>query len=89
MIPLLPVYENIYVKQFILFEGEEIVYYFKEVNGEETITTDKMILGNKKSGAGKYGRINEMLTMAPASRKMAMVEFVQEERLAQRLFKMY
>lgn len=88
-IPLLPVYENIYVKQFILFEEESVVYYFQEVNGENIITTDKMILENRKSSAGKYGRINEMITMAPASRKMAMVEFMQEERLAEKLFKMY
>ena len=48
-----------------------------------------MILENEKSNAGKYGRINSILKMSPASRKMAMAEYAQEERLAERLFKMY
>ena len=89
IVPLLPVYENIYVKQFILFEDEAIVYYFQETNGEESVSSDKKILENKKSSAGKYGKINDMIAMAPASRKMAMAEFKQEQRLADRLFKMY
>ena len=88
-VSLLPVYENIYVKQFILFEDEEIVYYFQETTEDEVKTTDKNIIGNQKVCAGKYGRINEMIQMLPANRKMAMIEFAQEERLAERLFKMY
>lgn len=89
MIPMLPVYENIYVKQFVLFEDESIVYYFQETNGQTTVSTDKRILENQKSCAGKYGKLNEMIAMTPASRKMAMAEFKQEQRLADRLFKMY
>ena len=88
-VPMLPVYENIYVKQFVLFEEEAIVYNFQETCGDETVSTDKLILENRKSSAGKYGKINEMIQMAPASRKMAMAEYLQEERLADRLFKMY
>lgn len=89
MIPLLPIYENICVKQFVLFEDEAVVYYLQETIGGETVTTDKMILENQKTNAGKYGKINAMIQMTPASRKMAMAEYVQEERLAERLFKLY
>lgn len=88
-IPILPVYENIYVKQFVLFEDEEIIYYFQETTEEGIKTSDKYVIGNQKIRAGKYGKINEMLKMLPANRKMAMIEFAQEERLAERLFKMY
>ena len=88
-VPLLPVYGNIFVKQFILFEEEAVVYYFQETKDGEHVTSDKMILENVKSTAGKYGRINEMIEMSPANRKLAMAEFAQEERLAKRLFKMY
>ena len=88
-IPMLPVYENIYVKQFVLFEEEEILCYFQEMDGENTLLTEKKILKHQKSDAGKYGKINAMIAMSPASRKMAMAEFAQEERMAERLFKMY
>jgi hypothetical protein len=88
-VPMLPIYENIYVKQFVLFEDEEILYYFQEVTGDENYNTDKMILENQKSNAGQYGKINDMIKMSPASRKMAMAEYIQEERLSERLFKMY
>ena len=74
---------------FVLFEEEAICYYFQETKDNETVSTDKMILENEKSNAGKYGRINSILKMSPASRKMAMAEYAQEERLAERLFKMY
>jgi len=88
-VQLLPVYENIYVKQFVLFEDEEIIYYFQEMAENDVKTTEKSVLANNKIRAGKYGKINEMIQMSPANRKMAMIEFVQEERLAERLFKMY
>ena len=35
------------------------------------------------------GKINDMIQMSPANRKLAMVEFAQEERLAEKVFKMY
>ncbi len=88
-VPLLPVYENIYVKQFVLFEDEEIIYYLQETTEDETIASDRKILENQKNDAGKYGKINAMVQMLPANRKMSMIEFVQEERLAEQLFKMY
>ena len=88
--PMLPAYENIYVKQFVLFDDEAVHYYFQEVQGKEELSSEKKLLENQsKIFAGKYGRINAMLEMAPASCKKAMMDYQEEERLAERLFKMY
>lgn len=89
-VPLLPIYEGIYVKQFILFEDEAISYYFQETRGKEVITSEKQLLEKKSEvETGKFGRINSMVRMGPASRKLAMIEFDEEERLAEKIFKMY
>ena len=88
--PMLPAYENIYVKQFVLFDDEAVHYYFQETLGKEDVSSEKKLLENQsKIFAGKHGRINAMLDMAPASCKKAMMDYRKEERLAERLFKMY
>lgn len=87
---LLPVFENLYVKQYVLFDDEKISYYFQEVNEKETITTEKQILKAQcATKAGKYGRINEMMSMTPAKQKKEMAAFKEEEVMADRLFKIY
>ncbi len=87
---LMPVYENIYVKQFVLYEGETVTYYFEETLDGETVTTSKRILEKQSAiREGKYGRINDMILMTPARRKKAMTEFEEEEKLADKLFVTY
>ena len=87
---LLPVYENLYVKQFILYRDEVISYYFRETRGKTTHTTK-----TRKTGAphrrksGKYSKLNAMLRMSTARRKKAMVEFKEEEKAARQIFKRY
>ena len=88
---LMPVYENLYVKQFILYSDESVNYYFQEIRGKKSRTTDKLILDNRKSavGAGKYGKLNDMACLGPAARHLAMLEYEEEESLAEQFFQTY
>ena len=86
-----PAYENIYVKQFILYTDESISYYFKETDGRQSITTEKETLANVReaSGTGKFGRLNTMAAMSPASKKKAMLLYKEEEIMAEEIYKIY
>ncbi len=88
---MMPVYENLYVRQFVLYSDESINYDFIETRGKEDFITDKEILKNERevTESGKYGRLNRMADMAPISRKKAMMEYKEEEIMAKRLFKVY
>ncbi|MCI9215824.1 DUF5717 family protein [Lachnospiraceae bacterium 42-17] len=87
---LIPVFENIYVKQFVLYDDEVINYYIEEINGKDSFTTEKEVLKNEFCiCAGKFGRINEMMKLTPAKRKKAMIEYEEELLLAEKLFKVY
>lgn len=88
---MMPVYENLYVRQFVLYSDESISYYFIETKGKEDIITEKEVLKNEREikESGKYGRLNSMATMAPAARRKAMMEYEEEEIMAKRLFKIH
>lgn len=89
---MMPVYENLYVKQFVLYDDESVSYYFQESGNGELITTDKKTLGTDKERiyAGKYQQLNEMTGMdSEAERKKAMLEFEEEEQMANQIFKIY
>ena len=38
---LVPVFENLYVKQFVLYADEELDYYIQESDGKESTNTEK------------------------------------------------
>ena len=88
---LMPVYDNLYVKQFILYSDESVTYYFQETRGRKNTVTEKQVLDNSHSavGAGKYGKLNDMASMSPAVRHLAMLEYEEEERLAEQFFQTY
>lgn len=85
---LTPVYENIYVKEFILYNDELVKYSFHETIGKKTISQDEQILRQERKIApiGRYGKLNEMLEMEPANRKEAMIQFKQELVMAEEIF---
>ena len=87
---LTPMYENIYVKDFVLFGDERVKYSFQETNEKtrKTHTEEEQILGQRKNipAIGKFGKLNAMADMGPAGRKKAMIEFEQELYLAERMF---
>ena len=80
---LVPVFENLYVKQFVLYADEELDYYIQESDGKESTNTEKQIIRNDHAIlAGRFGRINAMVQMTPANRNKAMMEYEEEDILA-------
>lgn len=86
-----PMYENIYVKDFILFGDEKIRYSFHETNDRtrKIYKEPEKILEQERSipEIGKYGKLNAMAVMGPARRKQAMLEYEQELMLAEKMFR--
>lgn len=89
--PLLPIFENIYVKRFVLYEDELVSYYFKEVLEDEIVTSERkgIQLDNQVKAAGKYGRLNDMSVMSGDGLKIARAAYEYEENLANQIFVMY
>ncbi len=88
----MPVYENLYVKQFVLYNDESVNYYFQESGNGEMITTDNKRLKTDKERvfAEKYQMLNAMTDMdSDAERSKAMLEFEEEEQMADQIFKIY
>ena len=87
---LVPVFENLYVKQFVLYADEELDYYIQESDGKESTNTEKQIIRNDHAIlAGRFGRINAMVQMTPANRNKSMMEYEEEDILAKKMFKLY
>lgn len=88
---LTPMYENIYVKDFVLFDGDQVRYYFQETQEGRTVTQEEQILKQtrKVPPAGRYGKLNAMVEMGTAQRKKAMIDYEQELLLAEQIFKRY
>lgn len=88
---LLPIYETIYTKEFILYGNESVKYYFKETFGETQIKTQKTIQKQDRmiDANGKYGRLNQMLALKGEEQEAAMYRFWQEEEAARKLFLPY
>lgn len=87
---LMPMYGNLYVKQFVLFDDESVTYYFQETVDGDEITTEKTVLTNEhdRKKVGKFEKLNKMTHMEPAARKQAMLEYQEEELMAEQLFKL-
>lgn len=87
---LTPMYENIYVKDFILFGGERVKYSFQETNDRTRKThaePEKVLVQEREIPAvGKYGKLNAMASMGSARRKQAMIEYEQELYFAEKMF---
>lgn len=86
---LVPVYENIYVKSFILYEEEGLRYFFRETKRDGSIhTTEKQYYRIEKevSDYGEYGRLNDMTALTKEARNHAMKDFWIEKQLAEELF---
>ncbi len=87
---LLPMYEGIYVKRFLIFQDEVLQYYFVETLGDQVVKSSKYTykLENKTGRSGKYGKLNEMIRNSE-SRNEKMVEYALEEAIAERIFVPY
>ena len=80
---LLPMYENAYIKEFILYEGETLRYCFND-GKIETVTK-----GAVSVFEGKYGKLNHMMRLQGEKKKQAMQLYQMEEEMAQIIFQSY
>ena len=85
---LTPMYENIYVKKMVLFANEQLEYYFKETIDGVTYRSEKKIKGStgKAGEGGRYGRLNQILTIDSKRRTQAMRNYVIESETAMKIF---
>ncbi|MBQ8802958.1 MAG: hypothetical protein IJZ53_04915 [Tyzzerella sp.] len=88
---LLPMYENVYVKEFVLYEGEHLSFYFEEKTQEEQLISEKAICRKKHTAVavGKYGKLNQMMYLPEAERLSEMLRYKREEHVAKALFPIY
>ena len=88
---LLAVYDNVFVKEFVLYEGETLNYYFEETNQEKQLMSEKAVC--KKTNIvyeeGKFGRLNLISRLSKEKQYEAMVGYKQEEQVAKELFPTY
>ncbi len=58
-----PMYENIYVKKFVLFANEKLKYYFKETIDGNSYRSDKELCVREtvQGEPGRYGRLNILI----------------------------
>ena len=88
---LFPMYENVYVKEFVLFEGETLNYYFEEFIDEEQHLSEKASLSSRKVECvgGKFERLNLMTYMSDSEQYEEMLGFKREEHVAEAMFPIY
>ena len=88
---LLPMYDNVYVKEFVLYEGESLQYYFEEDNKEEKIVSENTICRKENIvyEDGKYGRLSLISRLSKEKQYEAMLHYKKEEQVAKELFKTY
>ncbi len=89
---MLPVFENFYLKQFILYGDESVSYYIQEISDRENKNSEKQILENERNieAYGKYGRLNRMIQMSEGTERSDMIRnYAIETMFADKFFKTY
>ena len=92
---LVPSYQNTYIKEFILYSGETLQYYFQEEEeGNIKITerenfTQSYLLGEQYKKDGKYGNLNYIASLLEEKRLEAMLQYKKEEVLAKEMFPVF
>ena len=86
---LTPMYENLYVKKFVLFANEKLKYYFKETIDGNSYRSDKeMCVRESEPGEqGRYGRLNDILMEKnDKERKRKTQAYALEDAVAAHMF---
>ena len=89
---LTPMYENLYVKKFVLFSHERLIYYFKETIDGNSYRSEKKICQHtvEKGEPGRYGRLNDIiLEEDPEEREKKMKQYALEDAVASHMFIQY
>ena len=85
---MLPMYDQMYVKEFVLYEGETLQYYFEETSEDRQIVSERAI-ARKEAVVyedGKYGRLNLISRLSKEKQYEAMLHYKKEELVAEELF---
>ena len=86
---LTPMYENLYVKKFVLFANEKLKYYFKETIDGNSYRSDKetCVRDSEPGEQGRYGRLNDILMEKnDKERKRKMQAYALEDAVAAHMF---
>ncbi len=85
---LFPVYETICVKEFVLYEGEVLEYYFVEDRKGEQFVSEKASCRKEHIiyEDGKYGRLNMISRLSREKRYESMLHYKKEEQVAEEIF---
>ncbi len=86
---LTPMYENLYVKKFVLFANERLKYYFKETIDGNSYRSDKETCVREISPGepGRYGRLNDILIEKnEQERRKKMRSYALEDAVAVHMF---
>ena len=88
---LLPVYDNVYLKEFVLYEDESLTYYFEESASGQVQATEKAQIrkNNDVYEDGKYCRLNLISRLSQNKQYEAMLHYKKEEQVAETLFQTY
>ncbi len=88
---ILPIYDKVYVKEFVLYEGETLEYYFVEDNKETQLVSEKATCRKKQIvyEDGKYGRLNLISRLSKEKQYEAMLHYKREEQIAEEMFPTY
>ena len=81
---LSPMYENIYVKKFVLFANEETIDG-NSYRSEKKSCSKKVAVGEK----GRYGRLNDILLADEEAKEAKMKAYAQEDAIAAHMFEQY
>lgn len=89
--PLMPTYEDTYIKEFVLYNGETFDYYFTEEEDGKTLTGQhyRYVHTSQDETTGKYGRLNQISELSEEAQEEAMLQYKREELLAEELFQTY
>lgn len=85
---LSPMYENIYVKKFVLFANEKLKYYFKENIDGNSYCSEKVccVKDVERGESGRYGRLNDILLSGGTVQEEKMRAYAQEDMIAAHMF---
>jgi hypothetical protein len=87
---LSPMYANIYVKSFTLFEGEKLKYYFQEeIDGEMTETGVLYREPRPNIRVGRYGLLNAITSAGYEEQEKYYEEYIAQKTMAEELFVLY
>ncbi|SHJ76545.1 DUF5717 family protein [Hespellia stercorisuis] len=88
---LVPMYDNIYVKKFVLYARERIRYYFKETVDGNSYRSDKQVYEKRpmRGEKGRYGKLNRMILAKEDTKAKRMEAYAKEEALAAYMFEQY